>query len=154
MFREMRRQDKKIDLKEIEEILNKCDVGILSTVDSEGQPYGVPVNYVYENNIIYIHCALVGHKLDNIQYNPKVCFTVSGDYEILPDKFSTNFESVVAFGKASLAQGEEREKVFKMIIERFSPAFKEEGAKYTDKFRDKTAIIKIEISHMSGKAQR
>lgn len=154
MFREMRRKDKKIDLKEAESILTKEKVGILSTVDGEGQPYGIPVNHVYDDNKIYIHCALEGHKLDNIKDNPKVCFTVYGDYQIIQNKFTTNFESVVAFGNASLAEGSERDKAFKMIIEKFSPDFKEEGHKYTERLKDKTAVIKIVVSHISGKAQR
>lgn len=154
MFREMRRKDKEIDLKEAVSILAREKVGILSTVDRDGQPYGIPVHHVYDDNKLYIHCALEGHKLDNIKDNSKACFTVYGDYQVIQSKFTTNFESVVAFGNASLAEGTERDRAFEMIIEKFSPDFKEEGSKYTERLRDKTAIIKIVISHISGKAQR
>ena len=59
-------------------ILEQGSYGILSTVSIDGQPYGVPVNYVYlkEENCIFFHCAMIGKKIDNMTANNKVSFTV------------------------------------------------------------------------------
>jgi uncharacterized protein len=154
MMRKMRRKDREIDSKEAITLLSQSDYGILSTIGKNGQPYGVPLNYVYKDNSLYFHCARTGHKLENIENNPKVSFCVVGETNILPADFSTEYESVIAFGVAWEAQGEERISALQWLIEKYSPDFIEEGKKYIEEKNNTTKVIKIEISHISGKAQR
>ena len=135
-------------------MLSKGDYGILSTIGKNGQPYGIPLNYVYKDNSLYFHCARIGHKLENIRNNPKVSFCVVGETNILPAEFSTEYESVIAFGVASEAQGEERISALQWLIEKYSPGFIEEGKKYIEEKNKATKVIKIEIGHISGKAQQ
>ena len=151
IMREMRRKDKEIGTDEAINLLAGCEYGVLSTVDSDGQPYGVPLNYVYKDNCIYFHCALKGHKIDNIDDNPRVSFCAVGNTKVLPSEFSTNFVSAVAFGVASEVQGAERYNALVLILEKFSPDFMEEGEKYIEKLDKATKVIKIEIQHISGK---
>lgn len=150
-MRELRRKDKRITLERAQLLLTVAEHGILSTVDSEGQPYGVPLNYVYTNEAIYFHCALSGHKIDNIENNPKVSFCVVGDIEILPADFSTNFVSAVVFGVASEVLEEERYDSLLALLEKYSPDFLEEGRKYIEKLDKVTKVIKIDIQQISGK---
>ncbi|MBI5895396.1 MAG: pyridoxamine 5'-phosphate oxidase family protein [Desulfobacterales bacterium] len=56
----MRRKDKEIAADEAVKLLAEGEYGILSTVDDAGQPYGIPINYVYKDHHIYFHCALTG----------------------------------------------------------------------------------------------
>jgi nitroimidazol reductase NimA-like FMN-containing flavoprotein (pyridoxamine 5'-phosphate oxidase superfamily) len=150
-MREMRRKDKEIGTDEAINLLTKCEYGVLSTVGNDGQPYGVPLNYTYKDNCIYFHCALKGHKIDNIDDNPKVSFCTVGNTEVLPSEFSTNYVSAVAFGVASEVQGTERYDALVLLLEKFSPGFMEEGKKYIEKLDKVTKVIKIEIQHISGK---
>lgn len=150
-MRELRRKDKQITLEEAQLLLTVAEYGILSTVATEGQPYGVPLNYVYTNEAIYFHCALSGHKIVNIENNPKVSFCVVGDIEILPADFSTNFVSTVAFGVASEVVGEERYNSFMALLEKYSPDYLEEGKKYIEKLDKVTKVIKIDIQQIIGK---
>ncbi len=108
MFREMRRKDRELGYEEIINILMNNMYGVLSTVSQEGYPYGVPVSYVYNQEEIYFHCAGEGHKFDNISADRKVSFCVVGQTCVLPDKFSTNYESVIAFGEAREVFDEEK----------------------------------------------
>ncbi|WP_330404378.1 pyridoxamine 5'-phosphate oxidase family protein [Vallitalea okinawensis] len=152
-MREMRRLNRQIDSEEeVIEILKQSDYGILATVDSNGQPYGVPVNYVYANGVIYFHCALEGHKLDNIRENNKISFTVVGSDRILSEKFTTLYSSVIVFGKAEeVVDDHEKEEALKLVIQRFSPDFLEEGLVYIQKAKHKTGVVKLTIDHMTGK---
>jgi uncharacterized protein len=150
-MREMRRKDKEIGTDEAINFLTKCEYGVLSTVGSDRQPYGVPLNYAYKDNCIYFHCALTGHKIDNIDNNPKVSFCTVGNTKVLPSEFSTNYVSVVAFGVASEVQGTERYNALVLLLEKFSPEFMEEGKKYIEKKDKATKVFKIEIQHISGK---
>ena len=150
-MREMRRKDKEIGTDEAINLLAECEYGVLATVDNNGQPYGLPLNYAYKDNCIYFHCALTGHKIDNIDSNPKVSFCAVGDTEVLPSEFSTDYVSAVAFGVASEVQGTERYNALVLLLEKFSPDFMEEGRKYIEKLDKVTKVIKIEIQHISGK---
>ncbi|MBW2613470.1 MAG: pyridoxamine 5'-phosphate oxidase family protein [Deltaproteobacteria bacterium] len=151
MMREMRRKDKEIGMDDAINFLTEHEYGVLSTVGTDGQPYGVPLNYAYKDNCIYFHCALTGHKIDNIVNNPKVSFCAVGDTKVLPSEFSTNYVSAVAFGVASEIQGTERYNALVLLLEKFSPDFLEEGKKYIKKLDKATKVIKIEIQHISGK---
>jgi len=150
-MKELRRKDKQISPEKSRKVLTEGEYGILSTVGDDGQPYGVPLNYVYKNDAIYFHCALVGHKIDNLESNPRVSFCVVGDTKVLPGEFSTNFISVVAFGIASETQEDERYNGFLWLLEKYSPEHMEEGKKYIDKFDKATKLIKIQVQHISGK---
>ena len=150
-MRKMRRKDKEIGTDDAIKLLNECEYGVLSTVGNDGQPYGVPLNYAYHDNCIYLHCALTGHKIDNIDNNPKVSFCAVGNTKVLPSEFATEFISVVVFGVASEVQGTERYNALVLLLEKFSPVFMEEGKKYIEKLDKATKVIKIEIQHISGK---
>ena len=153
-MRNVRRKDREIEPHEALELLSNCEYGVLSTVGKDGQPYGVPVSYAYKDNRLYFHCALDGHKIENIENNPKVSFCVVGDTKVLPDKFATEYESAVVFGIASELHGVERNNALLWLLEKYSPAFIEEGKIYIDQKDNATKVIKIVIGHMSGKARR
>lgn len=149
----MRRKDKAMPNSEMIGLLQHGEYGVLSTVDGSGQPYGVPLNYVMMNNCIYFHCALEGHKLDNLAANPRVSFCVVGRTNVLPAEFSTEFESVVVFGHALVIDGEERYLALNGLIEKYSPDFIEEGAAYIEKFDSQTCVVRVEIDRISGKSK-
>ena len=149
----MRRKDKAMQDGAIIGLLQNGEYGVLSTVDGNEQPYGVPLNYVLMNNCIYFHCALEGHKLDNLAANRKVSFCVVGRTKVLPAEFSTEFESVIVFGRASVIEGEERYQALNALIEKYSPEFVSEGSAYIEKFDSQTNLVRLEIQHMTGKAK-
>lgn len=153
-MKELRRKDRKSTQEETAELLNRGEYGILSTVDKDGQPYGVPLSYVYRNEAIYIHSALKGHKLDNINANPKVSFSVVGAVQLLAQQFTTNYESVVAFGTATEIEGDEKNDALIGLIEKYSPEFMESGKKYIQSDNQITQVIKISLDHISGKSRR
>lgn len=150
---EMRRSDRKMSEKEAIEVLSKCSYGILSTISGSGFPYGVPVNYICDNGFIYFHCAAnTGHKLKNIDSNPNVCFTVVGNVTVIPEKFTTSYESVIVFGTAEKINGIDKQTALERIIEKYSPQFKKEGIEYISKAFKATDIIKMTPLQVTGKS--
>lgn len=153
MFREMRKAERQLTDADAAAILEKGEYGILSTVGENGYPYGVPVNYVYKNGVIYFHCAKdAGQKTANLAANPKICFTVVGGTELLPDKFSTKYESVVAFGLAQKAENSEEGLL--LLVEKYSPDFMAEGKAYIERSSHKADIYELHIEHMTAKGRR
>lgn len=153
MFREISNKKKVLPAEEAEEILVSGQEGVLATVGEDGYPYATPLNYVYHNGSIYFHCALKGHKLDNISFNPKVSFCVYVDTELLPSKFSTKFRSVVVFGRAEEVEGDEKKEALVALVHRFSPGHVPAGEKYIRNDMDKTRVIKINIEHKTAKGR-
>ncbi len=153
-MREIRRKDREISTEAASELLATAEYGILSTVSADGEPYGVPLNYVWRDQHIYFHCATSGHKLDNIAAQPRVSFCVVGQTRLLPELFATEYESAIAFGQATEAQGEERSAALVWLLEKYCPDFVKEGKDYILRKDQVTRVIKIKVDQVSGKARR
>jgi len=150
----MRREDRQITYAEALSILQKGDYGVLSTVSLDNEPYGVPVNYCLVDKCIYIHSALEGKKIDNIIKNPKVSFCVVGNAQVLPEEFSTKYESCIVQGSASESFNEEKQLALEALLKKYSKEFISEGLAYIKKLKDETRVFKITIKSFSGKARR
>lgn len=147
----MRRSDREMVIEDALDLLNRCQYGVLSTVGEGNYPLGTPLSYVFFNGALYFHCALEGEKLNNINNNNNVCFTVVGNTKLLPDKFSTIYESVIVKGKAYLLNDEEKAKPLEALIEKYSKDFLKEGLAYIERAKNKTCVIKIEPLSITGK---
>lgn len=147
----MRRIERKMDDAETLELLKKGEYGVLSTCGEDNNPYGIPLSYVVIDKNIYFHCGSVGTKLDNISINDKVSFTVVGKTKILQDKFSMEYESAIAFGRAIKLKDEEKYEPLMEFIRKYSPEFIEDGRLHIDRAKEKTTLIKMEIYSFSGK---
>ncbi|APF27623.1 pyridoxamine 5'-phosphate oxidase family protein [Clostridium sporogenes] len=154
MFSEMRRKDRELKNDEAIEILKNNTYGVLSTISENGYPYGAPISYIFFNNSIYFHSAIKGHKLDNISNNNRVSFCVVGRTHILPDKFSTEYESVIVFGRVIEVSNDEKNTALLEILNKYSADYIEQGKEYIQKASKATKVMKINIEHTSGKAKR
>ena len=113
MQHKMRRFKQLLPEAETKEILRMATHGVLSLVDADGMPYGVPLSFVYDGgDIIYFHCACAGHKIDCISANASCSFCVVAQDLIVPEEFTTYFRCVVCFGRVTIVSDrEELEKV-------------------------------------------
>lgn len=153
----IRRQDRLLEESRAEELLKSGEYGILSMVTPEGEGYGIPLNYVWDEdlNSIYIHCAPEGKKLKCIAQNPNVSFTVVGRTKVIPDKFTTNYESVVLACTARTHLPEdERMAALGLILDKYAPEDKSIGLKYAQKSFHRTEILRLDIVSASGKCKR
>lgn len=152
MFRPMRRDKKAMAPDRVNALIKNAEYGELAVLDTNGYPYAVPVNYISDDTHIYIHCALEGAKLDAIAAYEKVSFTIVGRHAIVAKRFSSDFESVVCFGKARLIDDpEEKIELLKEFIYKYAPDFVVGGLQYVGTDFMKTAMIAIEIEHKTGK---
>ncbi len=153
MFRKMRRFKQAVPEEECIKILEKEESGVLAVIGDEGYPYTVPLNYIYSNGKIYFHTAKSGHKNDAIMNNEKVSFCVVEKSVIVPEQFTSDFRSVVAFGKAKIiSDPAEMRNAMEIITRKYSPEESDEAvnAKIDVRF-NALAIIEMEIEHMTAK---
>ena len=106
VFREMRRKKQALSQQEIAQILQQETSGVLALIGDEVYPYAVPISYVYDGEKLYFHSAKSGHKLDAIQQNAKASFCVVAKDIVVPEEYTTYFQSVIVFGQIRLIQDE------------------------------------------------
>lgn len=152
MFREMRRFKQLLPQETAVEILNRNTGGTLALLGDEDYPYAVPISYVYADGKLYFHSAKSGHKIDAIKKHEKASFCVIDKDEIVPEKYTTYFRSVIAFGKVRLIEdAEEMRRVATALAMKYSADFAEGIPAEIDSSIRNMAIIEMTIDHMTAK---
>lgn len=156
MNREMNKKDRQMTDEQVKELLLSCHKeGTLAVNGDDGYPYCVPINFVYVNDAIYMHSAKYGYKIDALNISKKACFSVVPRAEVAPELFTTRFESIIAFGDIEFIEDEgERQQVMEAFIDRYAKDFHEGGMKFIKASIGKTAVLKLNIKEMKGKAFR
>ena len=151
----VRRQDRLMDEGRALELLRTSEYGVLSMV-SEGGGYGIPVNYVWDGRqSIYIHCAPEGRKLRALAENARVSFCLVGRVNLLPGKFTTEYESALFFGEAhTRLDDEEKMAALHLLIDKLSADFRDTGDKYARKSFHRVEIIRVDFAEFSGKRKK
>jgi len=152
MFREMRLKECELPEGEAVEILVKNSYGVLALDGDGGYTYAVPVNYTYEDNKIYFHGAIEGHKFDSVANNDKVSFCVVDRGEVIAEEFNTLYRSAIIFGKICILEDDnERSAGLEALIRRFSPDYMEKGKASIEKEWNVVAVFKIDVERLTAK---
>ena len=152
MFRMMRRSGQEVSEEHCREILKTAKRGVLSVVGDEGFPYGLPLNFLYdeEANTIWFHCARTGEKLDAIRRDGRVCFTVWDEEYRKSGDWAWYVTSVIVRGQAEPVEEpdllEDRMRTFAM---KYCPT--EEDIRKEMAALDRVQLVGIRIGHMTGK---
>ncbi|WP_052356279.1 pyridoxamine 5'-phosphate oxidase family protein [Bacteroides timonensis] len=153
----VRRQDRLLEEANAYTLLKDGEYGVLSLQEESGKgAYGIPVNFVWDGeNFIYIHCAPEGHKLRCISRCPEVSFCVVGQTNVVANKFTTGYESLVLTCHAQTGlSAEERMHALKLILQKYSPNDLTVGNKYAEKSFHRTEVIRLQITSFTGKCKR
>ena len=149
----MRRKDRALSEAAAIQILKNGEYGILATCGEDGQPYGVPLSYVYHDGKIYFHGAKTGHKLSNLTYSPKASFTVVGHTQVLQEAFSTVYESAIAFGPVSPVDESRQAEALMLLAEKYCCDNLTGAAGYIQKMLGHVGVYCMIIQHLTGKAR-
>ena len=152
MFRPMRRVGQALSREECIAVLQRGTSGVLAVSGENGYPYAVPLSYVYANDRLYFHCARSGHKLDAIARNPKVSFCVIDQDRVVPEKFTTFYRSVIAFGTARIIQDEAvARKALEVLTNRYCPDDITGTQQEIENSFPHLYMVEITIDHLTGK---
>jgi len=154
----------KLEIKSKEKIiefLSSQQTGRISSIDENGYPQIIPMNFVYISDVIYMHSHVRGEKLDNIRRNQKVGFEVDKNLEFLPSYFSdptdasladTLYISVVIKGNASIiSDKEEKTTALNGLMKKYHPEGGYEPIKPEMDVLDEVVVIKIVPKSLRGK---
>lgn len=152
-WQKMRRFRQQISDEECIQVLKESWRGVLSMHGENGYPYGVPVDFYYdeEDGKIYIHGAKQGNKIDLLQKDNKVCFTVWDKGFVKENDWALNIKSVIIFGHIDfLSDPAQIEKQCRKLGLKYYPTA--EGVeKEIQKAVKAVNMLVLTIDHMTGK---
>jgi len=115
------------DIANINKIINLCEVCYIGMVDDENMPYVLPFNFGYENDIIYLHSAKTGKKINILKNNNNVCIVFSTGHEIrfqhpeVACSYMMKYRSVQAFGKVEFIDNyDEKVNILNIIMKKYT----------------------------------
>ena len=145
----------------IKQFLNEEHVGRMSSIDVNGFPQIIPMNFVFQSDAVYMHSHVKGEKLDNISKNNKVGFEADRELEFLPSYFEdphnaaladTLYISIVIKGIASfVSDREEKTLALNGLMEKYQPEGFYDPLKSDMRVLDAVSVIKIIPQKLHGK---
>lgn len=145
----------------IKEFLDEEHVGRIATIDQNGYPQVIPMNFVFLNDVIYMHSHTKGEKLENVTRNDKVGFEVDRELEFLPSYFEdpkdasladTLYISVVIKGKGKIVNDkQEKTNALNGLMKKYQPEGRYEPISSDMHVLDEVAIIKVTPDMIRGK---
>ncbi|MBI1663170.1 MAG: pyridoxamine 5'-phosphate oxidase family protein [Nitrosopumilus sp.] len=145
----------------IKEFLSEEHVGRIASIDENGYPQIIPMNFAFVDDSIYMHSYTSGEKLDNISRNNKVGFEVDRELEFLPSYFShptdasqadTLYISVVIKGKAVFVDDDDEKALgLNELMKKYQPEGNYIPIQNNDLVLDEVAVIKVIPESIKGK---
>lgn len=145
----------------IKEFLQEEHVGRIASLDANGFPQIIPMNFVFLNDAIYMHSHVKGEKLDNISQNNKVGFEVDRELEFLPSYFSdphdasladTLYISVVIKGLGTfVSDRNEKTLALNGLMEKYQPEGQYDPLTPDMQVLDAVSVIKVVPQTLHGK---
>lgn len=152
MFRPLRRSKQALLPDECERILYEGKTGTLALNGDGGYPYALPINYVYAGGKLYFHCAKSGHKTDAIASSDKASFCVVGRDDVIPEKFTTQYRSVVVFGRIRIMEEREIRPAVRALARKYCPEESDERIeREIGRFMPSLCMLELAPEHISGK---
>ncbi len=150
----MRRSAQKLDGNTCLSLLENASSGVLAlSGTNEEYPYAVPLSFAYNNGNIYFHGAKSGHKFDLALKNPKASFCIISRDDIIPEKFTTAYRSVVAFGTLEyIKNDEDKKEALRLLCRKYSPNESTDAVESEiSKFLSSVCVARLTVEHISGK---
>lgn len=152
----IRRRDRQLDEPSARRLLKEAEYGILCMQALHGGGYGVPLHFVWdEADAIYLHCAPEGRKLECLAAEPRACLVITGKSRILPEAFSTAYESLLLHGEVSAVIDEEESRgALHSFLGKYVPESGERGQHFLHHAAAHTMVLRFRILSVSGKSNR
>ena len=153
IFREIARKNQSLETQKIIEILKSEKRGVLSVHGDNGYPYGLPINYWYneENGCLYFHSGKKGHKIDAISFDNRVSFCVYDEGFRRNGERALNISSVIVFGKMYVIEDEKKAlEIYRKLSAKFTSDIDYIDSEI-EKFAKSTLCFELKPEHITGK---
>lgn len=142
------------DKKRIEEIIAACDVCYVGMVDKEGNPYVIPMNFGYKDEILYLHSGQTGSSIEMLSRHNQVCITFCTRQELayqnvqVACSYRMKGSSVICRGKVSFPEDmQEKREALDILMKQYT----DRTFTYSDPAVRNVKVWKIPIDSMTVK---
>ncbi|OUN06396.1 hypothetical protein B5G43_09535 [Flavonifractor sp. An92] len=148
----MRRKEREMGLEFAHMVLDKAQWMTLSMVGVDGEPYCIPINVTRDGEYLYLHSAQRGEKAQCLRAHPRVCVSAVGDTRLVPERFTTEYESVVVRGTAEeLTDPAEKQEALRIFTAKFCAPLGEAFQREVDDSLVRTAVFRIHMDEVTAK---
>jgi uncharacterized protein len=137
------------------EIIDRCDSCFVSMVDNEQKPYLIPMNFGREDDIIYLHCAPEGKKVDIIKEKPSLCLGFTTDHSLTHQhekvacSYFMRYRSVIAHGKAEqIEDADEKIRILNIVMRKYT---QKGNFEYSEPAIKNVQIYKVKMTEITAK---
>lgn len=151
----MRRKDREMDVDFAMGVLERCEFATLAMTLPDGKPYCIPISPALVDGAVVFHCAQHGCKTDAMHANPNVCLSAACDVSAVPEDFTTEYASAVAFGTATeVIDDTEKVAALRAICERYAASNMQGFDEAIERSLHRTAVWRIGIGELTGKRKK
>ena len=112
---------------EMFQVIAKCEACYVSMVDQNNKPYVVPYNFGIKDDVIYLHSAQSGKKMDILRQNNNVCIAFSTDHQLkyqhesVACSYAMKFRSVIVTGRIEFIEAfDEKIEALNIIMSKYT----------------------------------
>lgn len=149
------------DKEQIDQFLSQAKTGHLGMTNGI-EPYIIPLNFCWLAGKLYFHGADSGRKIEMIQANNRVCFSVCEEYgtiaDPVPAHVDTAYMSVLLAGTIErVEEPEEMREAMQAMLDKYVPGYFSEPLplqhvlKYRSSMGSVTAVFRITPDTISAK---
>lgn len=144
-----------IEKRELVDVIQRCQFCHLSLVDLEGKPYVIPMNFGFRDDVIYLHGAQHGKKIDILKQHPDVCINFTTDHllryqnEEVACSWSMKYRSVLCYGVAEfIPDPEEKMAAMHMVMSQYTKG----EFKFNPPSIREVCVWRVKVLKMEGRA--
>lgn len=154
----MRRNDRARDRDFSLALIDRCTHGVMALSTGEAVPYCLPLSFVRVGEDLYFHCARQGRKIDLLRRFPQVCVAFVGEDRpafVPPAEYTTYFQSAIVTGTAGeVTDPAERTEAIRALCQKVTPEHMDAFDAAMEKSLAVTAVWRVHIEEISGKAKQ
>jgi nitroimidazol reductase NimA-like FMN-containing flavoprotein (pyridoxamine 5'-phosphate oxidase superfamily) len=143
-----------LNKQELVDVIQRSLFCHLSMVDLEGKPYVIPMNFGFKDDVIYLHGASHGKKIDILKQHPDVCINFTTDHilryqnEEVACSWSMKYRSVLCYGQADfIVDPEEKIAAFHIVMAQYTKG----EFKFNPPSIREVCVWKVRISRFEGR---
>ena len=110
------------------------------------------MSYVYHKGKLYFHCARAGRKLEAARVCPKASFCVVAADNVIPEKYTTAYRSVIVSGRLRIIEDEaEMIPALRQLAEKYHPGHSEDAEREISAGLSHMFMLELCADEISGK---
>jgi nitroimidazol reductase NimA-like FMN-containing flavoprotein (pyridoxamine 5'-phosphate oxidase superfamily) len=144
-----------IDKQELADVIRRSTHCHLALVDNDGMPYVIPMNFGFKDDVIYLHGARHGKKIDILKQHADVCINFTTDHvlryqnEEVACSWSMKYRSVICYGQAEfITEPDEKIAAFHIVMAQYTGG----EFKFNPPSIREVCVWKVNVAKFTGRA--